>query len=81
MLPQDLFHEFLHSISDRFTPAQYIICSNNHALCLSFSVSSYDILRHNCNNFSNEITQFLTGNPIPSFITGIHSSSLPSFLK
>ena len=48
----DVFHEYLHSISPRFSPG------------------TYDILNNNCNNFSNECTQFLTGNkpsrPVPA---------------
>lgn len=35
----------------------------------SFSGETYNLFNHNCNNFSNEVAQFLTGNPIPSFIT------------
>ncbi|CAI8000467.1 Desumoylating isopeptidase 1 [Geodia barretti] len=31
----------------------------------------YDLLEHNCNNFTNDVSQFLTGKPIPSYITGL----------
>ena len=31
----------------------------------------YNLLEHNCNNFTNDVSQFLTGKPIPSYITGL----------
>ena len=31
----------------------------------------YDLIEHNCNNFTNDVSQFLTGQPIPSYITGL----------
>lgn len=36
-----------------------------------FRGSSYHLLEHNCNNFSSEVTQFLTGSPIPAHITNL----------
>jgi hypothetical protein len=33
-----------------------------------FTALTYDLLRNNCNNFSNEVCMFLTGRGIPSFI-------------
>ena len=30
-----------------------------------FSPSKYNLLKHNCNNFSDECMQFLIGRPIP----------------
>lgn len=36
-----------------------------------FSMDKYDLFKNNCNNFSDEVVQFLTGKPIPSFITGL----------
>ena len=42
-ISQDVFHEYLHSISPRF------------------SAATYDLINNNCNNFSHECTQFLTG--------------------
>ena len=32
---------------------------------------SYDLLNHNCNNFSNEFVEFLTGNSIPEKIVNL----------
>lgn len=31
----------------------------------------YDLFQHNCNTFSNEVAQFLTGKKIPSHITDL----------
>ncbi|KAL5476095.1 hypothetical protein EMCRGX_G026001 [Ephydatia muelleri] len=32
---------------------------------------TYHLLEHNCNHFSNEVAQFLTGNKIPSYISDL----------
>eukprot|EP00741_Cyanophora_paradoxa_P000460 tig00000405_g448.t1 len=36
-----------------------------------FTVQTYSLLYHNCNTFTNECSLFLTGNPIPTYITGL----------
>ena len=36
----------------------------------------YDLLKHNCNNFSNEVVQFLIGRPIPDYIINLPSEAL-----
>jgi hypothetical protein len=41
-----------------------------------FSVESYDLLHNNCNNFTNECSIFLTGTPIPEYITSLPSQVL-----
>lgn len=33
-----------------------------------FTAEAYNLLRHNCNNFSNEVAQFLVGTTIPDYI-------------
>ena len=35
------------------------------------SPQKYDLFHHNCNTFSNEVAQFLTSRPIPSYITDL----------
>ena len=35
---------------------------------LLFRPEKYHLFEHNCNNFSNEVAQFLTGKKIPSYI-------------
>ncbi|XP_069508871.1 desumoylating isopeptidase 1 isoform X1 [Ambystoma mexicanum] len=41
-----------------------------------FCSSSYNLFDHNCNTFSNEVAQFLTGKKIPSYITDLPSEIL-----
>lgn len=41
-----------------------------------FSMEKYDILKNNCNNFTDDCSQFLTGDPIPKYITGLPSEVL-----
>ena len=41
-----------------------------------FNLSTYDLLKNNCNNFTEECSQFLTGLSIPSYITGLPSEVL-----
>ncbi|GAU94305.1 hypothetical protein RvY_06103 [Ramazzottius varieornatus] len=42
----------------------------------TFKGSRYHLLDHNCNTFSNEMAQFLTGKSIPSYITDLPSELL-----
>lgn len=37
----------------------------------TFRAECYHLLNHNCNTFSSEVAQFLTGNDIPGHITGL----------
>eukprot|EP00808_Paulinella_micropora_P030267 g43280.t1 len=55
---QEAFHDYLHSVSHRFSP------------------STYSLLKHNCNNFTQEACKFLTGKDIPSYITGLPEEAL-----
>ncbi|XP_029953594.1 desumoylating isopeptidase 1b [Salarias fasciatus] len=36
----------------------------------------YDLFEHNCNTFSNEVAQYLTGETIPAYITDLPSKVL-----
>ncbi|XP_016320734.1 desumoylating isopeptidase 1-like [Sinocyclocheilus anshuiensis] len=40
------------------------------------SGDKYRLFEHNCNTFTNEVAQFLTGNKIPSYITDLPSEVL-----
>ncbi|XP_062234633.1 desumoylating isopeptidase 1-like [Platichthys flesus] len=42
----------------------------------TYSSDKYNLLEHNCNTFSNEVAQFLTGKKIPSYITDLPSEVL-----
>ena len=41
-----------------------------------YNVNTYNLLGNNCNNFSDDVSQFLTGNPIPAHITGLPAEVL-----
>jgi hypothetical protein len=30
-----------------------------------YNMTSYDLIKNNCNNFTNDVVTFLTGRPIP----------------
>ncbi|XP_062859199.1 desumoylating isopeptidase 1b [Trichomycterus rosablanca] len=42
----------------------------------SYRPETYQLFEHNCNTFSNELAQFLTGRKIPSYITDLPSEVL-----
>uniref|UniRef100_A0A452V646 palmitoyl-protein hydrolase n=1 Tax=Ursus maritimus TaxID=29073 RepID=A0A452V646_URSMA len=41
-----------------------------------FRREAYDVFENNCNTFTNEVAQFLTGRKIPSYITDLPSEIL-----
>ncbi|RLN96694.1 hypothetical protein BBJ28_00006513 [Nothophytophthora sp. Chile5] len=41
-----------------------------------FTAATYDLLRHNCNNFSNEVAAFLVGAGIPQHILDLPDEAL-----
>ncbi|XP_006890139.1 PREDICTED: desumoylating isopeptidase 1 [Elephantulus edwardii] len=41
-----------------------------------FRSEAYNLFEHNCNTFTNEVAQFLTGRKIPSYITDLPSEFL-----
>ncbi|XP_051274064.1 desumoylating isopeptidase 1b [Dicentrarchus labrax] len=42
----------------------------------TYGRDKYNLFEHNCNSFSNEVAQFLTGKKIPSYITDLPSEVL-----
>ncbi|GJJ77765.1 desumoylating isopeptidase 1 [Entomortierella parvispora] len=42
----------------------------------TFTADAYHLLDNNCNNFSNEVCQFLVGQPIPAHITSLPADFL-----
>lgn len=48
---KDVFHEYIESLRDQFSP------------------ESYKLLKWNCNNFTDVVSEFLTGNGIPEEYT------------
>eukprot|EP01128_Nolandella_sp_AFSM9_P009181 TRINITY_DN5800_c0_g1_i1.p1 TRINITY_DN5800_c0_g1~~TRINITY_DN5800_c0_g1_i1.p1 ORF type:complete len:447 (-),score=69.42 TRINITY_DN5800_c0_g1_i1:4-1344(-) len=55
--------------STSVSPEAFHDCLNE--LKSVFKPENYNILDHNCNNFSDKVSQFLLGSPIPSWITGL----------
>jgi hypothetical protein len=43
-----------------------------------FTDATYDLLRHNCNNFSDEVSRFLVGSGIPQYILDLPNEALNS---
>ncbi|KAL5996981.1 hypothetical protein ACLOJK_007907 [Asimina triloba] len=43
-----------------------------------YTAETYSLLRHNCNNFSNEVAQFLVGVTIPDYILNLPNEVLSS---
>ncbi|ORX47548.1 DUF862-domain-containing protein [Piromyces finnis] len=41
-----------------------------------YTEATYDLFENNCNNFSNEVSQFLTGKKIPEFINNLPKDAL-----
>ncbi|KAF1374174.1 hypothetical protein PFLUV_G00246810 [Perca fluviatilis] len=67
------------------TPLVLSVISRKNASILSFPathpafstlVDTYNLFEHNCNTFTNEVAQFLTGKTIPSYITDLPSEVL-----
>lgn len=44
---------------------------NSILISYFYSPTSYHIFENNCNNFSNELAIFLTGNNIPDYILNL----------
>ncbi|XP_040493540.1 desumoylating isopeptidase 1 isoform X2 [Ursus maritimus] len=44
-----------------------------------FRREAYDVFENNCNTFTNEVAQFLTGRKIPSYITDLPSEILSTW--
>ncbi|XP_010920336.1 uncharacterized protein [Elaeis guineensis] len=59
-VPKEVFEEYLHEISPRYT------------------AETYNLLSHNCNNFSNEVVQFLVGTSIPDYILHLPNEVMSS---
>lgn len=43
-----------------------------------YTAETYSLLTHNCNNFSNEVAQFLVGEPIPDYILNLPNEVMSS---
>lgn len=52
------------------------LCSRLCSFLTMYRGEAYNLFEHNCNTFSNEVAQFLTGRKIPSYITDLPSEVL-----
>ena len=43
-----------------------------------YTAEAYSLLTHNCNNFSNEVAQFLVGSTIPDYILNLPNEVMSS---
>ncbi|TDH73516.1 hypothetical protein CCR75_006123 [Bremia lactucae] len=61
--------------TDRTLPQLEQFLWENHA---RFCDATYDLLRHNCNNFTDEVARFLVGTGIPKYILDLPNEALNS---
>lgn len=81
-VPFDLFEEFLRGKEPRF---RYVTLNLIQSFQVYFHLNvcrpeCYNLLKHNCNNFSNEVVQFLTGRPIPDHIINLPMEALNRYV-
>ena len=77
-IPLELFQEFVRDMRPRFTQQTYGAASPVHCEPTDIAmVCRYNLLTHNCNNFTNEAAEFLLGQGIPSYITGLPAEVPP----
>ena len=56
----------------------HVHCHRRHHLQHQDSPDTYELFSHNCNNFSNELAMFLTGQEIPKHIVDLPNDILNS---
>ena len=47
----------------------------------SYRIGTYNLLEHNCNNFSNDLALLLVGKPIPSYIIDLPKEIMNTLVK
>ncbi|KAJ0000788.1 hypothetical protein NQD34_005808 [Periophthalmus magnuspinnatus] len=81
---EEIFMDYLSSLGES-TYRCFIILINLlffsffavlYLTSLGFRGDKYRLFEHNCNTFTNEVSQFLTGRTIPSYITDLPSEVL-----
>lgn len=70
---QFLLFCLLPQVAQKWHPLHMQLCASFFSL---HSPEKYHIFEHNCNTFSSEVAQFLTGKKIPSYITDLPSEVL-----
>uniref|UniRef100_A0A8D8XD82 Desumoylating isopeptidase 1 n=1 Tax=Cacopsylla melanoneura TaxID=428564 RepID=A0A8D8XD82_9HEMI len=59
-------------------PYEILLDYLNGLASSTFAGHTYNLLRHNCNTFSNELSQFLVGKQIPQYILDLPNEALSS---
>ncbi|GAB5574304.1 desumoylating isopeptidase 1 isoform X1 [Leopardus geoffroyi] len=67
---EELFLEYLSSLGES------LFRSVLQTFLTMYRSEAYNLFEHNCNTFTNEVAQFLTGRKIPSYITDLPSEIL-----
>lgn len=55
----------------------YIYC--DCYLSLNYSPGTYNLFKHNCNSFTNEVSNFLVGQDIPKYILDLPEEILQTY--
>ncbi len=74
-LPQDVIHEYISSLRQIYTP-EVGVSPWRIQMDADSVLQSYDLFLHNCNNFSNDLAEFLVGRGIPDYITSLPQTVL-----
>lgn len=48
-------------------------------LSLNYSPGTYNLFKHNCNSFTNEVSNFLVGQDIPKYILDLPEEILQTY--
>lgn len=75
-LPMDIIHEYLDSVRPIFTLEVCYLFSSTVPHILTDQ--SYDLFKHNCNNFTDAFSNFLLGKGIPSHIVNMPQAVMDS---
>ncbi|GMP90407.1 hypothetical protein CsSME_00041554 [Camellia sinensis var. sinensis] len=60
------------------TPMRVVDLGVTHDISPRYAAETYSLLTHNCNNFSNEVAQFLVGATIPDYILNLPNEVMSS---
>ncbi|CAI9774422.1 unnamed protein product [Fraxinus pennsylvanica] len=60
------------------TPIRVVDLGVTHEIGPRYTAEKYSLLTHNCNNFSNEVAQFLVGASIPDYILNLPNEVMSS---
>lgn len=80
-IPEEIFQEYLTDLAPQYGyVGAYLRAAIFLLMPTPCSPDTYNLLEHNCNTFSNEVAQLLTGNTIPSHITNLPAEVLETYV-